>query len=108
MFTFTLDTEHEIVNLRAVVLSAESTLDAERIDTGDDDPSAAATGTTTVYVDDADAEATLYDRAQLRAGNRIAGPAIVTEMDSTTLILPGHTGEIDQVGNIVIRPTEGN
>ena len=107
LFTFTLDAEHEIVNLRAVVLSAESTLDAEHIGTGDADPSAAATGTGAVYVDDADADATRYDRALLRAGNRITGPAIVTEMDSTTLILPGHTGEVDQFGNILIRPDDG-
>jgi N-methylhydantoinase A len=25
-------------------------------------------------------------------------------MDTTTLILPGHTGEVDAVGNILIRP----
>jgi len=40
----------------------------------------------------------------LRAGDRIAGPAIVTEMDSTTLVLPGHAGEVDSVGNLLIRP----
>ncbi|MBW3604538.1 MAG: hydantoinase/oxoprolinase family protein [Actinobacteria bacterium] len=107
LFTFALDAEHEIVNLRAVVLSSESTVQAERIDGGGDDPSAAATGTTSVYVDDRDVDATLYDRAALQAGNRIAGPAIVTEMDSTTLILPGHTGEVDQFGNILIRPDDG-
>jgi N-methylhydantoinase A len=106
LFTFALDAEHEIVNLRAVVLSAASTLDAEHVEAGDADPSAAATGTATVFVDDAYADARLYHRAELRAGNRIAGPAIVTEMDSTTLILPGHTGEVDQFGNILIRPTE--
>jgi hypothetical protein len=32
------------------------------------------------------------------------GPAIVTEMDSTSLILPGHWGDIDQHGNMLIRP----
>ena len=107
LFTFALDAEHEIVNLRAVVLSAASTVDAEQIDVGDADPSAAATATTTVWVDDAEAEATLYERAALRAGNRITGPAIVTEMDSTTLILPGHTGEVDRFGTILIRPDVG-
>jgi N-methylhydantoinase A len=108
LFTFALDAEHEIVNLRAVVLSAASTVDAEQIDVGDADPSAAATATTTVWVDDAEAEATLYERAALRAGNRVTGPAIVTEMDSTTLILPGHTGEVDRFGTILIRPDVGS
>jgi N-methylhydantoinase A len=107
LFTFALDAEHELVNLRAVVLGREATVSAEEITAGGSDPTGAAAGTTTIWVDDADATATLYERNRLQAGNRIAGPAIITEMDSTTLILPGHTGEIDQFGNIMIRPTEG-
>lgn len=107
LFTFALDAEHELVNLRAVVLGREANVSAEEIPAGGPDPGGAATGTTAIWVDDADAIATLYERGRLQAGNRIAGPAIVTEMDSTTLILPGHTGEIDHFGNILIRPTEG-
>ena len=60
---------------------------------------------TAVFVEGRDLPAKIYDRANLLAGNRIPGPAIVTEMDSTTLILPGHEGEVDAVGNILIRPT---
>jgi N-methylhydantoinase A len=107
LFTFALDAEHELVNLRAVVLGREANVSAEEVPAGGPDPGGAATGTTAIWVDDADAIATLYERGRLQAGNRIAGPAIVTEMDSTTLILPGHTGEIDHFGNILIRPTEG-
>jgi N-methylhydantoinase A/oxoprolinase/acetone carboxylase beta subunit len=43
-----------------------------------------------------------YDRAQLKAGNRLAGPAIVTQYDSTTVIPPGIAAHIDRFGNIVI------
>jgi len=43
-----------------------------------------------------------YDRSLLKAGNRIAGPAIVTQYDSTTVIPPGITAHIDRFGNIVI------
>ena len=49
-------------------------------------------------------KAPVYARAKLLAGNMIAGPAIVTEMDSTTLILPDHVGEVHASGNILIRP----
>ena len=55
-------------------------------------------------VDNADQEAMVYDRVSLLAGNRIVGPALVTELDSTTLILPGHVGEVDSFGNIIINP----
>ena len=48
----------------------------------------------------------IYDRAKLKAGNLIAGPAMVVEMDATTLILPDYVGEVDAVGNILIRPAK--
>jgi len=46
----------------------------------------------------------VYDRAKLKAGNRVPGPAIVMEMDSTTVILPRHHGIVDKAGNILIYP----
>ena len=104
LFTFALDVEHEIVNLRAVALGKSTLVKAASIERGGDNPSAAKVDSTTVYVDGADRAANVYDRARLQAGNRITGPAIITEMDSTTLILPDHVGEVDQFGNIIINP----
>lgn len=43
-----------------------------------------------------------YDRASLRAGNRLEGPTIVHQYDSTTVIPPGLTASVDGYGNIVI------
>jgi N-methylhydantoinase A/oxoprolinase/acetone carboxylase beta subunit len=43
-----------------------------------------------------------YDRAALKAGNRLEGPAIVNQYDSTTVIPPGVSAQIDRFGNIVI------
>jgi len=43
-----------------------------------------------------------YDRADLKAGNRLEGPAIVNQYDSTTVIPPGLAARIDRYGNIVI------
>ncbi|MGD9765177.1 MAG: hydantoinase B/oxoprolinase family protein [Candidatus Binatia bacterium] len=43
-----------------------------------------------------------YDRADLRYGHRLEGPAIVEQYDTTTVIPPGLTAEIDRYGNIVI------
>jgi N-methylhydantoinase A/oxoprolinase/acetone carboxylase beta subunit len=43
-----------------------------------------------------------YDRASLKAGNRLEGPAIVHQYDSTTTIPPGLTATIDGFGNILI------
>jgi N-methylhydantoinase A/oxoprolinase/acetone carboxylase beta subunit len=43
-----------------------------------------------------------YDRAALAAGNRLEGPAIVNQYDSTTVIPPGLSASVDRFGNIVI------
>lgn len=44
----------------------------------------------------------VYRRADLLAGHRIAGPAIVDQLDTTTVILPGDTANVDRYGNLVI------
>jgi N-methylhydantoinase A/oxoprolinase/acetone carboxylase beta subunit len=43
-----------------------------------------------------------YDREALEAGNRLVGPAIVNQYDSTTVIPPGVEAHVDRFGNIVI------
>jgi N-methylhydantoinase A/oxoprolinase/acetone carboxylase beta subunit len=43
-----------------------------------------------------------YEREALRAGNRLVGPAIVNQYDSTTVIPPGVEAHVDRFGNIVI------
>ena len=48
------------------------------------------------------ADAPIYDRARLGAGDRIAGPAILTQLDATTLLLPGHTAEVHRFGSLVV------
>lgn len=44
----------------------------------------------------------VYDRTQLHAGNRIAGPAIVEQMDATTVVLPGMTARVDAYANLIM------
>ena len=48
------------------------------------------------------ADADVYDRARLGAKDRIAGPAIVEQYDSTTVVLAGQTLSVDEFGNLVI------
>jgi 5-oxoprolinase (ATP-hydrolysing) len=43
-----------------------------------------------------------YAREALKAGNRVQGPSVINQYDSTTVIPPGFTAEIDRFGNIVI------
>ena len=60
------------------------------------------------YFDDGFASVNVYDRTRLRAGNRIRGPAIVVQMDATTVIHPNHTGEVDEYLSILIRPDKAS
>jgi N-methylhydantoinase A len=48
------------------------------------------------------ANAYVYDRARLGADDRIAGPAIVEQYDSTTVVLPGQALTVDDFGNLLI------
>jgi N-methylhydantoinase A len=104
LFTFALDAPHELVGLRAVVQGAEKPFIGKDYGQGGPDASAAVMHDTRIFEGGRWHEARIYERAKLKAGNRIHGPAIVTEMDSTALILPGHVGIIDKVGNILIWP----
>jgi N-methylhydantoinase A len=104
LFTFNMESAHEIVNLRAVALGPALDLPAAPLPQGDGDPSAAHTRDHELWIGGQTRAAVIYDRARLRAGDIIPGPAIVTEMDSTTLIEPDCIATVDRVGNILINP----
>src|ERR1700736_1089310 len=106
LFTFNLDVEHEFVNLRAIAQEKSRELKPARVAEGGPDPDAALKGETPIWAQKRSLTAKLYDRSRLLANNVLEGPAIVTEMDSTTLVLPGHFGEVDCFGNILIRPKQ--
>ncbi len=44
----------------------------------------------------------VYDRYRLAAGQVIAGPAVIIELDSTSLIHPGYRATVDKFGNLIV------
>jgi N-methylhydantoinase A len=44
----------------------------------------------------------VYDRDRLKAGHRIPGPAVVEQMDATTLVLPGMSARVDEYANLIL------
>jgi N-methylhydantoinase A len=102
LFTFNMETPHEIVNLRAVALGPVLSLPAAELPKGDGNPIAAKMRDHSLWMDGKEQAAVIYDRSKLRQGDVIPGPAIVIEMDSTTLIETGCTATVDAVGNILI------
>jgi N-methylhydantoinase A len=104
LFTFNMESAHELVNLRAVALGPALDLPAPVLPEGDGNPIAAKLRDHELWSDGAMRPAVIYDRAKLRAKDVIRGPAIVIEMDSTTLIEGGCVGTVDTLGNILINP----
>jgi N-methylhydantoinase A len=48
----------------------------------------------------------IYERGALRAGNVLAGPAIVEQLDTTTVLPPGWLATVDRYGNLILGRTE--
>jgi N-methylhydantoinase A len=105
LFTFNMDSAHELVNLRAVALGQALDLPAAELPIGTGDPIEAKIRDHQLWIDGEIRPAVIYDRSRLRQGDIIPGPAIVIEMDSTTLIEADCTAIVDRVGNILINPT---
>ncbi len=55
-----------------------------------------------VWFDEGPVPTPIYERNRLSAGVRIEGPAILTQLDATTVILPGETAKVDRYGNLIV------
>ncbi|CAN9159045.1 unnamed protein product [Alternaria alternata] len=100
--------EMETMRLRAKVVDASEEVAFKPLeDACTSEPwEGAITAKQSIVWDGKKVEATFWDRSKIGgAGKVIHGPAVVTEMDSNTLILPGFYGKIDSMGNILIWPT---
>jgi N-methylhydantoinase A len=67
---------------------------------------AVAVGYHTVHFAGGTREAALHDRTALGAGDTFSGPAIVTQLDATTLVPPGWGARMDASGTLVLRREE--
>ena len=95
----------EIVNLRLTAIGSVPRPKRREIPRGSASPKAALKAERSVYMTDTrrPIPTNIYDRYRLKAGNRLAGPAIVEEIDSTTVIPPGCTTKVDGYGNLLIQ-----
>jgi N-methylhydantoinase A len=96
----------EIVNLRAVGYGEVPKPELPTGTIGTADASAAVVDEHEVVFDGERMQTKIYDRVNLEPGATFDGPAIVTEFDSTTVVLPGHRASIDASFNILITPTD--
>ena len=95
----------EIVSLRSAVTGLLGKPAFEPIAAGHAaPPDGAFRGTRAVYFAEAQRliETGTYERSALLAGNRIAGPALIEEYASTTVVHPGDAVTVDAFGNLII------
>jgi N-methylhydantoinase A len=92
----------EIVNLRAVGYGSVPKPELPVGEAAGADASGAVVDEHQVVFDGKRVPTKVYDRSKLQPGASLDGPAIVTEFDSTTVVLPGHRASVDVNFNILI------
>ena len=94
----------EIVSLRSATIGEMRKPAFEPIAKGDAKPEAGAgRGSRPVYFASTGfVDTPTFDRARLKAGNRIVGPALIEEHASTTVLHPGDKLEVDAFGDLII------
>jgi N-methylhydantoinase A len=93
----------EIVSLRATVTGLMKKPSLETIGKGGRaPPKSAFAGKRPVSFDGRFRDAPTWRRAELLAGNKITGPALIEEHASTTVLMPGDRMTVDAYGNLVI------
>jgi N-methylhydantoinase A len=103
------DGQVEIVNLRLKAVGEMAKPRFQEQAPGGLDPKAAQVGYKLVYFAAADSPraarpmpAALYERAGLVPGNVIVGPAILFQLDTTSVVPPGWAATVDGWGNLVV------
>jgi 5-oxoprolinase (ATP-hydrolysing) len=59
-----------------------------------------------IFTGNEDRAAPVFDRTDLRAGDRIMGPVLIREASATTVVEPGWTAEITALDHMTLRRTE--
>ena len=105
LFTFKLGDGHEILMIRAVVRARSTSIAVGRVGAADASLEDCLIHQSKYYYSGQWYDAPIYERGKLHEGIVIPGPAIVLEMDSTTVVLPGHEAKVDAIGNLLINPS---
>jgi N-methylhydantoinase A len=96
----------ELVNLRVRAVGETPKPVFEELPAGGADVSAASAGERPVWFEAQGGlqphAARLFERERFTAGNRIEGPAVVFQMDATTVVPPGWAGKVDRWGHLLL------
>ena len=90
----------ELISIKITAISATDTpvLPALAAGSGAPEP----IGARAVVFDDGEHEAAVYDRASLLGGHVFAGPAVIEEPASVTVVRPGMPVRVDEYGHLLL------
>ncbi|WP_375460555.1 hydantoinase/oxoprolinase family protein [uncultured Enterovirga sp.] len=100
LYGFTLELPVQLVTLR---VEAEGALPDPVRSSPQATGEATPIGTTDLHGPEGSQPAPVYERGALRVGTRLTGPAIVVQLDATTLVRPGWTAEMLEAGSLLLR-----
>jgi N-methylhydantoinase A len=89
----------EIVNLRVQLRGVRPHVPLAEVPAGTGAP---ASGTRRIWLDGRPVEAGVYERHRLGHGDRVLGPAIVEQPDTTVLVPAGDVADVDRFGNLIV------
>jgi len=95
----------ELVNVRLTALGVSPKPRLPALPRGGSDPAEALKGQRPVWFSETGSftPCPVLDRTRLRWGNVVPGPAVIEELDATTLVHPGYQATVDQYGNLLLR-----
>jgi N-methylhydantoinase A len=94
----------ELINVRVQSVGRVDKPDLPKLPAGGPDPSRAKKGQRRAYVPERDRfeELPVYDGHALRAGNRLAGPALIERTDTTIFVSAAYEARIDDYGTAIV------
>jgi len=92
----------EVVNLRLVITAPVAPPELSARGLSSPDAHEAHIGEKLVWFNQQSTPTDLYERAKLQSGNKIRGPAVIFQYDTTTVLPPGWVATVDPFGNLVL------
>ena len=101
-YGYRIDAPLVTINARLKAIGKIKDIPVTEIKQGKEIPRSAIKKKRNVYFDGDFVESQIYERERLLCGNTIVGPAIIEEPFHTTVVMQGHTLQVDQLGNLII------
>ena len=95
-----LEAEIQIVNLRLVI--SGDVPKPQFLTHSEETKYLEPSNTHKIYLEGKEYEASLFDRINLKSGHYFSGPAIISQDDTTTIVLPEFDVKVDKFKNLII------